>query len=89
MYYRSTLQKKKESERLLLLEQMENANKVSTGDEKSADTTQSAINPALKNKFAYELEPKEVLLARLIAGLTHDKVVAMMNVRKGKVSTDN
>ncbi|XP_055848839.1 protein PAT1 homolog 1 [Episyrphus balteatus] len=78
------MKKKKESERLALLEQIENANKVSTGDDKSADTTAAAINPALRNKFSYELEPKDVLLGKLVAGLALDKVVAMMSVRKGK-----
>lgn len=79
------MKKKKESERLALLEQIENANKVSTGDEKSADTSAAAaINPALRNKFSYELEPKEILLGKLVAGLALDKVVAMMSVRKGK-----
>lgn len=75
------MKKKKETERIAALEQMENANK--TPEERAAD---SANNPSLKSKFNYEIETKDALIEKLVAGLQHDKVVAMMNVRKGKVS---
>lgn len=74
------MKKKKESERIAALEQLENANK--TPDERAAD---SSNNPSMKCKFNYEIETKDALIEKLVAGLQHDKVVAMMNVRKGKV----
>ncbi|KAI8119527.1 hypothetical protein FF38_01974 [Lucilia cuprina] len=74
------MKKKKESERIAALEQMENANK--TPEERASD---SSNNPSMKSKFNYEIETKEALIDKLVAGLQHDKVVAMMNVRKGKV----
>ncbi|XP_075148038.1 protein associated with topo II related - 1 [Haematobia irritans] len=74
------MKKKKESERIAAMEQLENANK--TPEERAADT---ATNPSLRTKFNYEIETKEALVEKVVAGLQHDKVVAMMNVRKGKV----
>uniref|UniRef100_A0A1I8MEE3 mRNA decay factor PAT1 domain-containing protein n=1 Tax=Musca domestica TaxID=7370 RepID=A0A1I8MEE3_MUSDO len=74
------MKKKKESERIAAMEQLENANK--TPEERAADTVS---NPSLRTKFNYEIETKEALVEKLVAGLQHDKVVAMMNVRKGKV----
>lgn len=74
------MKKKKESERIAAMEQLENANK--TPEERAADT---ATNPSLRTKFNYEIETKEALIDKVVAGLQHDKVVAMMNVRKGKV----
>ncbi|XP_053970046.1 protein PAT1 homolog 1 [Anastrepha ludens] len=77
------MKKKKESERIAALEQLENANK--TQEERVADLSNtSTVNPALKNKFAYEIEKKEILVSKLIAGLSHEEVPAIMNVRKGK-----
>lgn len=74
------IKKKKENERIAALEQLENANK--SAEER---TTDSSGNPTLKFKFNYEIETKDELIEKLVAGLHHDKVVAMMNVRKGKV----
>ncbi|KAM7364756.1 protein associated with topo II related - 1 [Cochliomyia hominivorax] len=74
------MKKKKESERIAALEQLENANK--TPEERATD---SSNNPSMKSKFNYEIETKDALIEKLVAGLQHDKVVAMMNVRKGKV----
>lgn len=74
------MKKKKESERIAALEQLENANK--TAEERAAD---ASSNPSMKSKFNYEIETKDALIEKLVAGLQHDKVVAMMNVRKGKV----
>ncbi|XP_073816090.1 protein associated with topo II related - 1 [Musca autumnalis] len=74
------MKKKKESERIAAMEQLENANK--TPEERAADPVS---NPSLRSKFNYEIETKEALVEKLVAGLQHDKVVAMMNVRKGKV----
>ncbi|XP_017473768.1 PREDICTED: uncharacterized protein LOC108364556 isoform X2 [Rhagoletis zephyria] len=77
------MKKKKESERIAALEQLENANK--TQEERAAESSNpSAVNPALKNKFTYEIERKEILVAKLIAGLSHEEVTAVMTVRKGK-----
>uniref|UniRef100_W8BBJ3 Protein PAT1-1 n=1 Tax=Ceratitis capitata TaxID=7213 RepID=W8BBJ3_CERCA len=77
------MKKKKENERIAALELLENANK--TQEERMSEISgSSAANPALKNKFTYEIEKKEVLLAKLIAGLSHEEVPAIMNVRKGK-----
>ncbi|XP_037947428.1 protein PAT1 homolog 1 isoform X2 [Teleopsis dalmanni] len=77
------MKKKKESERIAALEQLENANK--TPEERAAEATNpQTVNPVLKNKFAYEIETKEALVDKLIAGLKHEKVMAMMNIRKGK-----
>ncbi|KAL9900672.1 protein associated with topo II related - 1 [Glossina fuscipes fuscipes] len=72
--------KKKESERIAALEQLEAANK--TEEERSAD---ASSNPSLKCKFNYEIETKEALVEKLLSGLQHDKIVAIMNIRKGKV----
>lgn len=72
--------KKKESERIAALEQLENANK--SAEERATD---SSGNPSLKFKFNYEIETKDELIEKLVNGLHHDKIVAMMNVRKGKV----
>lgn len=38
------------------------------------------------NEKLYELEPKEKLVEALLPGLTYDKIIGMMNVRKGRVS---
>lgn len=77
------MKKKKESERIAALEQIENANK--THEERMAEASNpSTVNPALKNKFTYEIEKKEALVAKLIAGLSQEEVSAIMNVRKGK-----
>lgn len=78
------MKKKKESERIAALEQIENANK--SHEERLAEASNtSTVNPALKNKFTYEIEKKEALVAKLIAGLSHEEVATIMNVRKGKV----
>lgn len=78
------LKKKKESERIAALEQLEMANK--TPEERAAEANNpQTMNPALKNKFNYEIEPRPVLVGKLKSGLTFSKVVSMMNVRKGKV----
>ncbi|XP_061390331.1 uncharacterized protein LOC133325625 [Musca vetustissima] len=74
--------KKKESEHIAAMEQLENANK--TPEERAA-AGDPVSNPSLRTKFNYEIETKEALVDKLVAGLQHDKVVAMMNVRKGKV----
>lgn len=37
------------------------------------------------NEKLYELEPKEKLIEALLPGLTQDKIIGMMNVRKGRV----
>lgn len=49
--------------------------------------TTSNINStnAANEKFS-ELEPKEKLIEALLPGLTQDKIIGMMNVRKGRVS---
>ncbi|XP_030369452.1 protein PAT1 homolog 1 [Scaptodrosophila lebanonensis] len=78
------LKKKKESERIAALEQLEMAHK--TPEERAAESANpQTMNPALKNKFNYEIEPRTVLVNKLKAGLTFEKVVSMMNVRKGKI----
>lgn len=78
------LKKKKESERIAAVEQLEMANK--TPEERAAEANNpQSMNPALKNKFNYEIEPRDILVSKLKAGLTFNKVVSMMNVRKGKV----
>ncbi|EDW13695.2 protein PAT1 homolog 1 [Drosophila mojavensis] len=78
------LKKKKESERIAAVEQLEMANK--TPEERAAEANNpQSMNPALKNKFNYEIEPRDVLVSKLKAGLTFNKVVSMMNVRKGKI----
>ncbi|XP_030244693.1 protein PAT1 homolog 1, partial [Drosophila navojoa] len=78
------LKKKKESERIAAVEQLEMANK--TPEERAAEANNpQSMNPALKNKFNYEIEPRDVLVCKLKAGLTFNKVVSMMNVRKGKI----
>ncbi|XP_034661296.1 protein PAT1 homolog 1 isoform X1 [Drosophila subobscura] len=78
------LKKKKEAERIAALEQLEMANK--TPEERAADASNpQSLNPQLKNKFNYEIETTDALVHKLKAGLTFDKVVAMMNVRKGKI----
>ncbi|XP_064554435.1 protein PAT1 homolog 1 [Drosophila montana] len=78
------LKKKKESERIAAVEQLEMANK--TAEEREADAANpQTMNPALKNKFNYEIEPRKVLVNKLKSGLTFNKVVSMMNVRKGKI----
>lgn len=38
------------------------------------------------NEKLYEMEPKEKLVEALLPGLTYDKIIGMMNVRKGRVS---
>ncbi|XP_018798978.1 PREDICTED: uncharacterized protein LOC108975131 isoform X1 [Bactrocera latifrons] len=77
------MKKKKESERIAALEQIENAGK-SHEERMSEASNSSTVNPALKNKFTYEIEKKEALIAKLIAGLSQEEVAAIMNVRKGK-----
>ncbi|EDX12618.1 GD19133 [Drosophila simulans] len=78
------LKKKKEAERIAALEQLEMANK--TPEERAAESTNpQTMNPQLKNKFNYEVETKAALVNKLKAGLAFDKVIAMMNVRKGKI----
>lgn len=80
------LKKKKEAERIAALEQLEMANK--TPEERAAEAANpQTMNPQLKNKFNYEVETKAALVNKLKAGLAFDKVIAMMNVRKGKVCT--
>ncbi|KAI8044668.1 hypothetical protein M5D96_000839 [Drosophila gunungcola] len=77
------LKKKKEAERIAALEQLEMANK--TPEERAAEATNpQTMNPQLKNKFNYEVETNAALVNKLKAGLAFDKVVSMMNVRKGK-----
>ncbi|KAH8383463.1 hypothetical protein KR009_008859 [Drosophila setifemur] len=79
-----TLKKKKEAERIAALEQLEMANK--TPEERAAEAANPQhMNPQLKNKFNYEVETNAALVNKLKAGLTFDKVVSMMNVRKGKI----
>ncbi|XP_017055376.1 protein PAT1 homolog 1 [Drosophila ficusphila] len=78
------LKKKKEAERIAALEQLEMANK--TPEERAAEAANpQTMNPQLKNKFNYEVETNAALVNKLKAGLTFDKVVSMMNVRKGKI----
>ncbi|EDV93850.1 DNA N6-methyl adenine demethylase [Drosophila grimshawi] len=78
------LKKNKESERIAAVEQLEMANK--TAEERAAEANNpQTMNPALKNKFNYEIESREALVSKLKSGLTFDKVVAMMSVRKGKI----
>ncbi|KAM8703497.1 hypothetical protein ACLKA7_008167 [Drosophila subpalustris] len=78
------LKKKKESERIAALEQLEMAHK--TPEERAAEANNpQTMNPALKNKFNYEIEARPVLVAKLKSGLTFNKVVSMMSVRKGKI----
>ncbi|KAH8354237.1 hypothetical protein KR084_004327 [Drosophila pseudotakahashii] len=78
------LKKKKEAERIAALEQLELANK--TPEERAAEAANPAtMNPQLKNKFNYEVETNAALVNKLKAGLAFDKVVSMMNVRKGKI----
>lgn len=78
------MKKKKESERIATLEQIENASK--SQEERIAEASNpSTVNSALKNKFTYEIEKKEALVTKLIAGLSQEEVAAIMNVRKGKV----
>lgn len=82
------LKKKKEAERIAALEQLEMANK--TPEERAAEAINpQPMNPQLKNKFNYEVETNAALVNKLKAGLTLDKVTAMMNVRKGKVFHEN
>lgn len=79
------MKKKKESERILALEIQENANK--TNEEKAGESNSAqSLNPALKNRFSYEIETKDALVSKIVAGLNYEKVIAIMNVRKGKVS---
>ncbi|XP_017130825.1 protein PAT1 homolog 1 [Drosophila elegans] len=78
------LKKKKEAERIAALEQLEMANK--TPEERAAEAANpQTMNPQLKNKFNYEVETNAALVNKLKAGLAFDKVVSMMNVRKGKI----
>ncbi|XP_017143321.1 protein PAT1 homolog 1 isoform X1 [Drosophila miranda] len=78
------LKKKKEAERIAALEQLEMANK--TPEERAAEASNpQSINPQLNNKFNYEIETTDALVNKLKSGLAFDKVVAMMNVRKGKI----
>ncbi|ALC47699.1 Patr-1 [Drosophila busckii] len=78
------LKKKKELERIAALEQLEAANK--TPEERAAEASNpGSMNPQLKNKFNYEIEPRGALVTKLKSGLTFNKVVLMMNVRKGKI----
>ncbi|XP_034485734.1 protein PAT1 homolog 1 [Drosophila innubila] len=78
------LKKKKESERIAALEQLEMAHK--TPEERAAEANNpQTMNPALKNKFNYEIEARPVLVGKLKSGLTFNKVVSMMSVRKGKI----
>ncbi|KAH8311289.1 hypothetical protein KR044_005426 [Drosophila immigrans] len=78
------LKKKKESERIAAVEQLEMANK--TAEERAAEANNpQTMNPALKNKFNYEIESRPALVGKLKAGLTFNKVVSMMSVRKGKI----
>lgn len=76
--------KNKERERLTALELLENANK--TSEERLLCASNA---PSLKSKFNYEIESREALLEKLVAGLHHEKVMAIMNVRKGKVNNLN
>ncbi|XP_067616330.1 protein PAT1 homolog 1 isoform X2 [Eurosta solidaginis] len=77
------LKKKKENERIVALEQIENVN-----NPKEEHLTDSAseyrMNVTLKNKFTYEIEKKEILMAKLMANLSNEEVPAIMSVRKGK-----
>lgn len=75
------MKKKKESERIAALEQLENSSK--SGEEQRVPD--GSTNPSMKSKFNYEIETKDILTEKLVSGLHHDKIVAMMNVRKGKV----
>ncbi|XP_017085091.2 LOW QUALITY PROTEIN: protein PAT1 homolog 1 [Drosophila eugracilis] len=78
------LKKKKEAERIAALEQLEMANK--TPEERAAEAANpQTMNPQLKNKFNYEVETNAALVNKLKAGLAFEKVVSMMNVRKGKI----
>ncbi|KAH8406459.1 hypothetical protein KR215_001157 [Drosophila sulfurigaster] len=78
------LKKKKESERIAAVEQLEMANK--TPEERAAEANNpQTMNPALKNKFNYEIESRPALVTKLKSGLTFNKVVSMMSVRKGKI----
>ncbi|XP_017017688.1 protein PAT1 homolog 1 [Drosophila kikkawai] len=78
------LKKKKEAERIAALEQLELANK--TAEERAGEAANpQTMNPQLKNKFNYEVETRSALVNKLRAGLAFDKVVSMMNVRKGKI----
>lgn len=54
--------------------------------EGSSDTN-TPTNAA--NEKMFELEPKEKLIEALLPGLTYDKIIGMMNVRKGRVSHIN
>lgn len=49
-------------------------------------STENNVPTNAANEKVYELEPKEKLIEALLPGLTQDKIIGMMNVRKGRVS---
>lgn len=51
--------------------------------EGSSQVNNISINAA--NEKLYDMEPKEKLVEALLPGLTYDKVIGMMHVRKGRV----
>lgn len=73
------VRERKEKERQLAAEQEANR------DENSLETMALGARAA-QPVVAVKEETREDLLTKLLAGLTHDKIVNMMAIRKGKVS---
>lgn len=77
------VKERKEKERLLALE-MERANEPNECGGETSNVGGNVLRPASALSSEKE-ETQQDLLAKLLAGLTHEKVAQMMTIRKGKV----
>lgn len=78
------VKERKEKERLLALEQEREAIECGGGVGGGENIVANVLRPASALSTEKD-ETREDLLAKLLAGLTHDKVAQMMTIRKGKV----
>lgn len=78
------VKERKEKERLLALE-LERANEAIECGGENSNVGGNVLRPASSLSTEKE-ETQQDLLAKLLAGLTHEKVAQMMSIRKGKVN---
>ena len=57
------------------------------GSPVNAEVSTTSTPNAANEKPSVELESKDKLLEAILTGLTQDKIIGMMNVRKGRVSS--
>lgn len=80
------VKERKEKERLLAME-LERMNEANECGGENANVGGNVLRPASALSTEKE-ETQQDLLAKLLAGLTHEKVAQMMTIRKGKVNLD-